>query len=170
VNPATVVVKVAQKAIGRLTRCFRQMYAPSYLYALNLPLEIILMIAAHLDECTLVSLALTRQSLYYLWKPRSLPLQLAEKEKLLLLFEKGIPFLCYCHYFVKLHRWYRHSSRSVALWYEERQPCRRNTSNHSVLSPTFYAPYYYARLAMNRHFYGSKHGLPLHSINGQPQS
>ncbi|KAH8714856.1 hypothetical protein GQ44DRAFT_776020 [Phaeosphaeriaceae sp. PMI808] len=165
VNPAMVVETVAQEAIGRLARLFRRMRAPSNLCALNLPPEIILMIATHLDECALVSLALTCQSLYGLWERRSLPLQLAEKEKLLLLLEKDIPFLYYCHYCTKLHRWHGRWSRSIAPWYEERLPCKRNYDNHLDHVITCHIPYYWARLVMNRHFYGSKHGLPLHVLN-----
>ena len=63
VNPATVVVTVAQEAIGRLARRLRQMRVPSNLAILDLPLEIILMIATHIDESSLVSLTLTCRSL-----------------------------------------------------------------------------------------------------------
>jgi hypothetical protein len=170
VNPAMVVATVAQEAIDRLARPFRQMRAPSNLCALNLPPEIILMIATHLDECALVSLALTCQSLHGLWERRSLPLQLAEKEKLLLSLEKDIPFLYYCHHCVKLHRWHGRWSRSIAPWYEERLPCKRSLDKHLYIPLTCHIPYYYARLVMNRHFYGSKHGLPLHVLNERAQS
>ena len=100
VNP----VMVAQEAIESLARSFRQMRDPSGRCTLKFPLEIILMIATHLDACSLVSFALTCKSLHSLWEPRNLPLQLAEKEKLLLLLEKDIPFLYYCHHCTKLHR------------------------------------------------------------------
>jgi hypothetical protein len=170
VNPAMVVAAVAQEAIGRLARPFRQMRAPSNLCLLNLPLEIILMIATYLDECALVSLALTCRSLHGLWERRNLPLQLAEKEKLLLSLEKDIPFLYYCHHCVKLHRWHGRWSRSIAPWYEERLPCKRSLDKHLYIPLTCHIPYYYARLVMNRHFYGSKHGLPLHVLNKRAQS
>jgi hypothetical protein len=170
VNPAMVVAAVAQEGIGRLVRLFRQMRAPSRLCALNLPLEIILMITTHLDGCALVSLALTCRSLHGLWERRSLPLQLAEKEKLLLLLEKDIPFLYYCHYCIKLHRWHGRWSRSIAPWYEERLPCKRGVGTHLYLGFICHIPYYHTRLVMNRHFYGSKHGLPLHVLNRRAQS
>jgi hypothetical protein len=170
VNPAMVVETVALEAIGRLARLFRQLRAPSKPCALNLPLEIILMITTHLDECALVSLALTCRSLHDLWKRRSLPLQSAEKEKLLLLLEKDIPFLYYCHCCIKLHHWHGRWSRSIAPWYEERLQCKQRLDTHLNLSGTCHIPYYHARLVMNRHFYGSKHGLPLHVLNKPARS
>jgi hypothetical protein len=72
---------VGQEAIGRLARLFRKMLTSSNPCALDLPLEIILMIATHLDGCALASLAFTCQSLYGLWGRRSLPLKLRERKK-----------------------------------------------------------------------------------------
>ena len=94
---------------------------------------------------------------------------MAEKEKLLLLLEKDIPFRYYCHYCLKLHRWHGRWSRSITPWYKESLPCKGSIANHLFLSPTFHIPYYYARLVMNRHFYGSKHGLPLDVLNKRAQ-
>ncbi|KAH7390850.1 hypothetical protein DE146DRAFT_618846, partial [Phaeosphaeria sp. MPI-PUGE-AT-0046c] len=170
VNPAMVVLTVTHEAIDRLAKLFRQMRAPSNLGALNLPLEIILMIATHLDKCALVSLALTCQSLYGLWERRGLSLTLAEKETLLLLLEKDTPVLYYCHYCTKLHRWHGRWRRSIAPWYEESLLCKRSLDKHLYLPLTCHIPYYYARLVMNRHFYGSKHSLPLHVLNERARS
>jgi hypothetical protein len=161
---------VAQEAIGRLARLFRKTRTPSNLCALDLPLEIMLMIGTHLEECALVSLTLTCQSLHGLWGRRSLPFQSREKEKLLLLLEKDIPFLYYCHHCIKLHRWYGRWSRSIARWYEERLPCNYNLKNHLYIPFICHIPYHHARLVMNRHLYGSKHGLPLQVLNERDKS
>ncbi|KAF7673569.1 hypothetical protein GT037_008184 [Alternaria burnsii] len=96
---------VAQEAIERLARSFRQMRNPSDRCTLNLPLEIILMIATHLDACSLVSFALTCKSLHSLWEPLT------------------------CH-----------------------------------------ISYHHTRLVMNRHLYGSNHGLPLRVLNQRTRS
>jgi hypothetical protein len=170
VNPARAVAMVAEEAIDRMARTFRRMCSPSNLPALNLPLEIMLMIATHLDECTLVSLALTCRSLHGLWNPRYLPLQLAGKEKLLLLLERDIPFLYYCHYCIKLHHWHGRWSRSIAPWYQERLPCKNSLEKRLYHLPTCSIPYYHARLVMNRHIYGSKHGLPLNILKNRAHS
>jgi hypothetical protein len=164
VNPAILVATVAQEAIGRLARPFWRMCAPFKLCALDLPLEILLMIVEHLDECARVSLALTCKSF---WKRRSLPLTLAEKEKLLLLLEKDISFLYYCHHCTKLHRWHGRWSKSVAPWYEERLLCKGSLDKHLYIPLTCHIPYHHARLVMNRHFYGHTHGWPL-QVLGKP--
>jgi hypothetical protein len=166
VNP----VMVAQEAIESLARSFRQMRNPSGRCTLKFPLDIILMIATHLDACSLVSFALTCKSLHSLWKPRNLPLQLAEKEKLLLLLEKDIPFLYYCHHCTKLHRWHRRWSRAIIPWNEESLPCKRSLDKHLWLPLTCHISYHHTRLVMNRHLYGSNHGLPLRVLNKQTRS
>lgn len=164
VNPAMVVATVVEGPIGRLTRTLRKLRASTDPSTLNLPLEIILMIATYLDKCSLVSLSLTCQSLRGLWNSGSMTLEKVEREKLLLMLEKDIPFLQYCHYCVKLHRWHGAWSRAVSPWYEERLPCKQNIDKHLFLPNTCHIPYYFARLVMNRHLYGTKHGLPLKAL------
>lgn len=99
-------VMIAQEVIGNLTKSFRQMRSPSHSRILNLPLEIVLMIATHLDGCSLLTLTLTCKSFHGLWETRNLPLRLTEKEQFLDLLEKDNPFLYCCHCCMKLHRWH----------------------------------------------------------------
>lgn len=132
---------------------------------LNLPLEIVLMIATHLDGCSLLTLTLTCKSFHGLWETHNLPLRLTEKEQLLALLEKDNPFLYCCHYCMKLHRWHGRWNRSIAEWRYESLPCKRRSDNHLILPRYHQIPYYYARLVMNRHLYGYKHGLPLGVLN-----
>jgi hypothetical protein len=92
-----------------------------------------------------------------------------EKEMLLLLLEKDIPFLYYCHQCTKLHHWHGRSNRSVIPRYSKDLPykCRDNRLHFSYNCSL---PYYYARLAMNRHFYGPKHGISLRVFKERIQS
>ena len=160
-NPVTI----AQEVIGKLTKSFRQMRSPSHSRILNLPLEIVLMIATHLDGCSLLTLTLTCKSFHGLWETRNLPLRLTEIEQLLALLERDHPFLYCCHYCMKLHRWHGRWNRSIASWHRESLPCKRDPDNHLPLPTHHYIPYYHARLVMNRHLYGYKHGLPLRVLN-----
>lgn len=160
-NPAIV----AQEVRSRLGRLFGRVRNHPDLCALNLPVEIMLMIATHLDNTSLVSLALTCKSLHNLWQPRSLPLQLPEKEKLLLSLEKDIPFLYYCQRCTKLYRWHGRWSRSITPEYAKSLQCGSRLDQYALNSITCYMPYYYARLLMNRHLYGRDHGPPLHVLN-----
>lgn len=170
-NPAMVT----QEVIDRLTRPFRRLLAPSKC-SLDLPVEIILMIASHLDECALASLALTCKSLFRLWELK--PLKSEQKEKLLLLLEEDLPLLYYCHFCTKLHRWHGLWSRSIMPLYAERLPCKRSQDKQLFLAPSCFIPYYVARLVMNRHFCaskhgsknGSRHGLPVHVLNKRARS
>lgn len=165
-----LVVTVAQEVVRRLARIFQQRRAPSERCTLDLPVEIILMIAKHLDECALLSLSLACRGRHGLWERSSLSLPLAEKERLLLLLEKDIPSLYYCHLCIKLHHWHGRWSRSIAPWYNERLLCKQSIENHLWLANSCHIPYYHARLVMNHHFYGSEHGLPLHVLDERAQS
>lgn len=122
------------------------------------------MINSHLNNSSMTSLALTCQTLHRLCFPKHPLLDTAEKEELLLLLEKDVATLYFCHYCVKLHRWHGRWSRSISPWYEERMPCKRSLDNHLFLPITCHIPYYYARLVMNRHFYGPTHGPPSHKL------
>lgn len=165
VDPAMVVATVCQKAVSRLKRHFPQLFALSNPGPCNLPLEIILMIVEYLDKCALISLALTCRALHDLWKPRSMPLQSDEKEKLLVLLEKDIPFRYYCPRCVKLHRWHGRWSRSTIPYYMERLGCKKRIDLYLSFLLSCDIPYHHVRLVMNRHFYGPEHGLPLQALS-----
>jgi len=166
INP----VMVAQEAVGHLKRLFQKMRGRSNPCALDLPVEIILMVVAYLDGCSLASLSLTCKSLHGLWDPYSMPLILPDKEKLLLWLERDIPYIYYCHHCTKLHRWHGRWSRSIAPFYLERLLCKQNSDNHFYIPITCQIPYHHARLVMNRHLYGRNHGLPLHVLNERARS
>jgi hypothetical protein len=70
--------------------------------------------------------------------------------------------LYFCHRCAKLHHWHRCWSRSITPWYKESIPCKGGEDNDDlVISHLRFIPYSYARWVMNRHFYGSTHGLPI---------
>jgi hypothetical protein len=123
------------------------------------------MIASHLDIPSKISLSLTCRKLHRLCFLGNPPLSLAEKETLLLLLEKGVASLYFCHRCAKLHHWHRRWSRSITPWYKESMPCKGGKDNDDlVISHLRYIPYYYARLVMNRYFYGSTHGLSVKKL------
>jgi len=88
---------------------------------------------------------------------------MAEKQDLLHLLEKDIPTLHFCHDCVN---W----SRSIAPWYEEDMPCRSDLDKHLFLPSSGYIPYYYARVLVNRHFFGSTHGPPVQKLDERARS
>lgn len=90
-----------------------------------------------------------------------MPLQSNEKEKLLLLLEKDIPFRYYCH------RWHGRWSRSTPSrpFYMERLECKKDPDRRFCFPFCGYIPYHHMRLVMNRHFYGPEHGLPLQALS-----
>lgn len=155
----------AQWLSQRLVTLFRPRRPRSSLGAFALPPEIILMIATYLTKPSVISLALTCRTLRSLCFPRRSRLNTAEKEELLLLLEKDIATLYFCHYCVKLHRWHTRWGKSISPWVEEDLPCKQHLLRNSLCLPlTCYIPYHHARLVMNRHFYGPTHGLPLHKF------
>jgi hypothetical protein len=157
-----MVADATQRVRRRLRTLFRPLRAPSSLGAFALPPEIILIITSHLKNSSITSLALTCRALHSLCFPGQPLLDIAEKEELLLLLEKDVATLYFCHQCVKLHRWHSRWSRSITPWYEERERCKR--SYHLFLGSPLDVRYYYARLVMNRHFYGSTHGPPAHIL------
>lgn len=85
---------------------------------------------------------------------------MAEKEELLLMLEKDIASLYYCHYCVKLHRWHKSWGDPRRTWIQEKLPCKQHLLRDFLRIPlTCYFPYHHARLVMNQHLYGAKHGL-----------
>jgi hypothetical protein len=163
-NPAMMVADATRWALQSLSTVARPLCAPPGLGTFALPPEIILEITSHLNNPSMISLALTCRTLHWLCFPEHLVLDKTEKQELLLWLEKDVATLYFCHYCVKLHRWHRRWSRSITPWYEELMPCKETIDNHLVHPPTCHIPYYVARLVMNRHFYGPKHGPPAHIL------
>lgn len=128
------------------------------------------MITSYLNNSSTISLALTCRTLHSLCFPGNPLLDMAEKEELLLLLEKNVATLYFCHHCVKLHHWHRRWSRSISPWYEEHMSCKRSRNNRLFLLGTFHIPYYYARLVMDRHFYGPAHGPPPQKLKERAHS
>jgi hypothetical protein len=169
-NPAMMIGDAVQQMNQRLTKFAHRLRGSPGLGAFALPSEIILMIASHMDNPSRLALALTNRRIYSLCCNERLPLNLAEKEKLLLLLEKDIATLYFCHRCVKLHHWHRRWSRSICPWYEETMPCKRSGLDRLYLPHVHSIPYYYARLVMNRHLYGPTHGPPITKLEERADS
>jgi hypothetical protein len=169
INPAMMVAGATQWVFQRLTTLIRPLRASSGLGAFAFPPEIILMITSYLNNSSITSLALTCRTLHWLCFPEHPFLDMVEKKELLLLLEKDVATLYFCHDCVKLHRWHGRWSRSISPWDGERIPCKRGLDNCLFFS-TCCIPYYYARLVMNRHFYGPTHGPPPHKLEERAHS
>jgi hypothetical protein len=130
-----------------------------------LPPEIVLTIAAYLTKPALASLSLTCRTLHGLCFPASLDLSPTEKEELLLLLEKDIPNLYFCARCVLLHRWRTYWNASY--WSTGQLQCLRR--DDFVDQHGYMIPYPYARVVMNRHLYGSTHGLPIQILEGRTE-
>lgn len=134
-----------------------------------LPLEIMLEVAEHLPEASVIALALTCRVFYnliickYPWC-RFPDLSRKNKQELLLLLEKDLGHLYYCHACVELHAW-KPSWDIKKLW---DSPKARLCITTYIFSPKLnlpgHFPYPLARAIMNRHFYGEGHGLPLKKL------
>jgi hypothetical protein len=152
----------------RFLALFRPRRPRSGLGRFALPPELILMIATHLNGLSIISLALTCRGLHRLCFPQRPNLNTTEKEELLLLLEKDIATLYFCHYCVKPHRWYKRWDNSISPRVEEGLPCKLQLLRNFLCLPlTCYIPYHLARLVMNQHIYGLNHGLPLHIFEEQ---
>lgn len=154
----------------RLASLIRPLCATTELGTFALPPEIILLVTSYLNNASVASLALTCRTLYHIFSPKLPLLDLAEKEELLLLLEKDVAVFYFCHYCTKLHRWHKRWSKSLSPWYAGTMPCKRKLDNHLYHGPICHIPYYYARLVMNRHFYGSTHGPSPHQLRKQIHS
>lgn len=133
--------------------------------AFALPPELIYMISAHLDDLSAVSLALTCRTLCVLCFPKDLHLHNKEKAELLLWLERKVANVYFCEHCTKLHCWNKRWAKPFEQWWGTSLPCEQR-SDHRLLnvSGVCWISYHYARLVMNRHFYGLDHGLPLHKI------
>ena len=121
------------------------------------------MIAERLDTPSRVSLALTCRFLRALCFPLNLELNKEEKQTLLLLLEKDTSKHYFCHFCNKLHAWNMKRSRPRPNFILEDSRCKPMIEGSRLFldSSVCRMKYNYARLIMNRHFYGPEHGLPL---------
>jgi hypothetical protein len=159
-----MVTRPSQWVYKCFASLFRLLRASSGLGTFAYPTEIILMIASHLSNVSTMSLALTCRTLYSICFSNHLVLDMKAKEELLLLLEKDVASLNFCHFCVMLHRWHGRWSKSIPPWYTERVPCKKDWDSCKLLPSIWRIPYYHARLVMNRHFYGPTHGPPLHIL------
>jgi hypothetical protein len=163
---ACAVLSAIRWCSRHLALLFRQRHPPQ-LGHLSVPPEIILMIVTHLDKTSItsISLALTCWTLFHLCFPRSPELSLPEKQDFLLLLEKDVAHLYFCHFCVKIHRWRKSWFRDFLYYMEDPYSggsCKLQSQFYG--SDLYYLPYQFARIVMNRHFYGAAHGVPVREL------
>jgi hypothetical protein len=161
VNPG-IMLESATKWISNHTKpLVRQWRASPGLGVLALPHEIILLITSHLNNVSTTSLALTCRCLYSICFPILQTLTKREKVELLSSLERDVAAFYFCHFCVKLHRWHMNWARALPAQYATCMQCLRCMDSRVYLASSWIISYEYARLVMNRHFYGSTHGPSL---------
>ncbi|KAF5595575.1 uncharacterized protein FSUBG_9087 [Fusarium subglutinans] len=134
-----------------------------------LPPEIILEIAEHLSDISLISLSLTCQPYHILLSSftRNVKLEAADLEDFLQILEKDCASSYFCHICTKLHQRDQRGYIDPCKCYKWR--CRKNCVYHFHFylwtGSGLMITYPEARLIMNRHFNGPAHGLSLDTLN-----
>lgn len=136
---------------------------------LELPVDVLFLISDELDIPSVHILALTCRSLYGVGFPKTQRKLEDEDKKQLLIFLEGDNFgrgNYYCHKCNKLHF---HEQSWGPQCTEEKRSQRTSSicGMRNRFSPTgncYGLTYYHARLAMNNHLYGPKHGVPLKNL------
>ncbi|KAF2451699.1 hypothetical protein P171DRAFT_347695 [Karstenula rhodostoma CBS 690.94] len=160
-----MVMRAARWLSRQLTRLVRYLHPSPGLGALALPPELIFIIAGYLDTPSAVSLSLTSRTMYTLCFSTMPHMDPKGKEELLLWLEKDNGTLYFCHYCTKIHQWNARWGDSNYLRNRGDLPCWEHARNGCICFPIICdITYHHARLIMNRHFYGSIHGLPLSTL------
>lgn len=161
VNPVMLFENISQWISQRVRSLIP---TPPVLGAFAVPTEITLIISSHLNITSRLCLALTCRTLFLVCFPKRLLLESTEKEELLLLLEKDVSSHYFCHCCAELHRWHGRWTRSINQWNLNCLPCEQGVPKTLLLPIIGRLQYYYARLLMNRHLYGPRHGPPLRSL------
>ncbi|KAM0244649.1 hypothetical protein ACHAQJ_010738 [Trichoderma viride] len=137
---------------------------------LDAPSDVLLLIGDYLDAPELLSFKLACRSTYALFPQTYKTMRPGQKKRFLPLIEKD-PLgkgTVYCPSCNKLHPFQEssgpHSESEVTG--ERQRKLARCMSRHrfSPLGNHFGLSYAHARLAVNRHLYGSEHGVPLSNL------
>lgn len=156
--------------MGQFLSCIFRRTPPPLPPLLQLPAEILLLIASRLSSSpeSLVALSLTCKTLFSFLDRDALKLCDQSQKDLLLLLEKdlGDKFF-YCPTCRNLHRFSQPWHRANLFHYSHYSDCKRH-HYRNIFKPnsasSYKLSYIHARLVMNRHFYGFPKGLPLESI------
>jgi hypothetical protein len=132
-----------------------------------LPLEIILEIAQHLPDAALLCFSLTCRPYHSLLSSaaRKARPEGTDLEDFLLLLEKDSTTLYFCYSCLRLHRWSpRWTNKGLSSRWLHRSSCVQDFMFHSTWQPGLEVHYPHVKLVMNRHFYGTSHGLSLSTL------
>jgi hypothetical protein len=133
-----------------------------------LPPELVLMITSYLDDAEKTAFSLTCRTFYQKY-PSGTSLsskKSSAREKLLCCLERDTPSVYFCHQCMTLHRWYRswfgdHSQHGIRFYL----PTRSCHWRYQAGPDPYSVPYSYARIVMNAHFYGPRHGVPAKKLD-----
>ncbi|TLS31285.1 hypothetical protein PpBr36_02333 [Pyricularia pennisetigena] len=125
----------------------------------HMPSQFLQMVAAQLPPLALMCFAVTCRAAYAASRERFTTigsLDLLATEAFLLLWERELEGHVYCHGCMRLHAFHA-EGKEVTL-----RRCLRQTEDFRLGRYTL--PYLVARLAVNRHLYGERCGVPLHVL------
>ncbi|KAF3075793.1 hypothetical protein CFAM422_001987 [Trichoderma lentiforme] len=156
--------------MGQFLSCIFRRTPPPLPPLLQLPAEILLLIASRLSSSpeSLIALSLTCKTLFSFFDRDALKLCDQSRKDLLLLLEKDLgDRFFYCPTCRNLHRFPKPWHLADLFQYSHCSSCKRY-HYCNIFTPndasSYKLIYIHARLVMNRHFYGSPKGLPLESI------
>jgi len=127
------------------------------------PTEIVDLILEHLPPESVVAFALTCRALYGKHFPKPTEISVASKERLLQLIERDLLNLYFCYGCIRLHPW-RPKFQNIYFCREFPGGCGESIDCPCPLPFQIGHVYSWARLVMNRHFYGLTHGPDLKKI------
>ncbi|KAK4447130.1 hypothetical protein QBC34DRAFT_486512 [Podospora aff. communis PSN243] len=136
---------------------------------LKIPTELIDMVLEPLPPESAIAFALTCRALFVKHFPKSAQLSAPARATLLQWLEQDNPELYFCHGCACLHSW-RAAAMPGGGFKFYYGPCAWNHSGiNRVMNEVVSAfqpglTYSWARLVMNRHLYGARHGPPLRDI------
>ncbi|ELQ38171.1 hypothetical protein M0657_005048 [Pyricularia oryzae] len=125
----------------------------------HMPSEFLQMVASYLSPLALMCFAVTCRAAYAASHDRFATigsLDLLATEAFLLMWERELEGHVYCHGCMRLHAFHA-QGKEVTL-----RRCARQTDDFRLGRYTL--PYLVARLAVNRHLYGERCGVPLHVL------
>lgn len=137
---------------------------------MNLPLELVLHVSgSFLDPVSALALSLTCKGMTEATFGRSLArLRPSHLEDFLLILEKDMSHhrpTYYCHTCIRLHAFDPASESPNASGYRRALGTNCRSNNLCLDKGPLTISYAHARLVMNEHLYGARHGLPLSTLD-----
>lgn len=134
---------------------------------LSLPPELMIEILSYVDDASKITFSLACKGLHRTYFQPLLRGNRQSKRALLLMLERDVPSLYFCHECLILHSWHDEwiettVEGAVKKQMKPRPPCEYN--NIMAIQGEVPLPYPVGRVIMNRHFFGDAHGPPVQAL------